>query len=45
LALLKAVVAVALSVNGDQKHWTMAMLSYALIGNHETLKQGEKKSR
>ena len=45
VALLKAVAAIALSINGDQKHWTMGMLSYVLIGNHETLKQGETSSR
>ena len=45
LDLLKAVAEATHDANGDQKYWTMGMLSYALIGNHETLKQGEEGSR
>ena len=45
MELLKVVVNAALAVNGNKKHWTMAKLSYAFIGNHETLKQGEASSR
>ena len=45
LDLLLAMEEAALASNSDGGHWTMEMLSYALVGNHETLKQGEEDSR
>jgi len=45
LLLLKRVAAAALARHSDEKYWNMGMLSYALIGNHETIKQDDPKSR